>query len=282
MWKESYRVGIDFIDAQHKELFDTTNRLLRITESPDSATRKQEGAAAVSFLKDYVVKHFAEEEEYQLSINYSDIEAHKTLHRIFAATVVRLEQKMLDNDYSIPVMKEIGGFLTTWLINHIARVDQKLKRKERLSEEKAAVITSYIDCFAESTDEVLMTMAGLTAKSANYATYSGSADDIRIMIGLIGEHKGEAVFTYSKEIAFSLIRTMAGMDLTEVDELVYSALCEMSNIISGSASIRITAGGTEIDIKTPTIIEGFSGADNRSGVYFDTEAGRVAVSVNVV
>ena len=281
MWKESYRVGIEFIDTQHKELFDTTDKLLRIIESQDDATRKQECMFAINFLKNYAARHFAEEEEYQFSINYSDIEAHKTLHRIFVATVLKLEKKLIDADFSIPTMKEVAGFLTAWLTYHVAGVDQKLKRKERLSEEKAALITSYIDCFAESTGEVLETMAGLSAQSVNYVTYSGSADDIRIMIGLIGEHKGEAVFTYTKEIAFYLIKTMAGMELTEVDELVYSTLCEMANIISGTASTRIFTSGRDIDIKTPKIISGFTGADNRSGVYFDTEFGRIAVSVNV-
>ena len=281
MWKESYRVGIDFVDEQHKELFIATEKLLRIIESPDEEERKKEGEATVKFLKNYATKHFSEEEAYQASISYSDIEAHKTLHRIFVTTVINLEEKLIKNDYSAAIMKEIAGFLTTWLIYHIAGVDQKLKRKEKLSAEEAAVITSYIDCFAESTGDVLETMAGLIASSVNYATYSGSEDDIRIMIGLIGEHKGEAIFTFSKEIAFNLIKTMTGLVLTEVDELVYSALCEMSNIISGSASIKIYASGTDIDIKTPQIIKNFSGTDNRSGVYFDTEYGRIAVSVNV-
>ena len=282
MWKESYRVGIEFIDAQHKELFNKTDKLIKIIESEDAGERKREGSEVISFLKDYAARHFAEEEEYQLSISYSDMEAHKTLHRIFAATVVKLEKKLIDNDYSIAVMKEIAGFLTAWLIYHIAGVDQKLKRKERMSDEKAALITSYIDCFAQSTCEVLDTMAGLSAESVKYVTYSGSADDIRIMIGLIGDYKGEAMFTFSKELAFNLIKTMTGMDISEVDELMYSALCEMSNIISGSASIRIYSSGKDIDIKTPQIITGFTGADNRSGVYFDTDCGRIAVSVNVI
>ena len=282
MWKESYRVGIEFIDLQHKELFDNTDRLLGMIEGKDATGRKRECFDIVQFLKGYAANHFAEEERYQLSINYSDIEAHKTLHRIFAATVNSLEQKLLDTDFSIPTLKEIGGFLTSWLIYHVAGVDQKLKKKERLSGEKAAVITSYIDCFAKSTGEVLETMAGLTTQVVDYSTYSGSADDIRIMIGLTGEDKGEAVFTYTKEIAFSLIKVMTDMDFTEADEFVYSALCEMSNIISGNASIKINSSGREIDIKTPTIITGFTGEDNRSGVYLDTERGRIAVSVNVV
>lgn len=281
MWKESYRVGVEFIDVQHKELFDNTDKLLGIIESEDADSRTRECRDIVEFLKGYAASHFAEEEVYQLSINYSDVEAHKTLHRIFAATVNSLEQKLIDTGFSVPVLKEISGFLTSWLIYHIAGIDQKLRKKERLSIEKAAVITSYVDCFAKSAGEVLETMADITASITEYSAYSGSSDDIRIMIGLVGENKGEVVFTFSKELAFSLINVMTGMDFTEADEFVHSALCEMSNIISGNASIKINSSGSSIDITTPTIISGFTGEDNRSGVYIDTGRGRIAVSVNV-
>ena len=281
MWKESYRVGVDFIDTQHKELFDATEKLLLVIQNESGENRKKDGINTIEFLKGYADKHFSEEEAYQRSIDYSDIEAHKTLHRIFTSTVSRLEKKLVDADFSVPVMKEIAGFLTSWLTYHVIGIDQKLKRMERLSAEEAAVITSYVDCFAESTREVLLAMADLAANNVNYSTYSGSADDIRIVIGLVGDNKGEAVFTYSKEIAFSLIKAMTAMEMTDVDEFVYSALCEMSNIISGNASIKIYSSGTEIDIRTPVVIYDFSGEDNRSGVYLDTDSGRIAVSVSL-
>ena len=281
MWKDSYLVGVEFIDSQHKELFNATEELLRIVQIDDVDERKKESLHTVDFLKGYAASHFAEEEAYQLSVNYSDIDAHKTLHRIFVSTVTNLEKKMIAADFSVPVLKEIAGFLTSWLIYHIAGIDQKLKRRERLSEDKAAVITSYVDCFAKSAGEVLGTMAELATTSTVFTKYSGSPDDIRILIGLVGDNKGEAVFTFTRGLALRVIKMMTGMDITEVDEFVFSALCEISNIISGNASISIYMSGKEIDITPPKVISGFTGEDNRSGVYVDTECGRVAVSVSV-
>ncbi|MCL1805741.1 MAG: bacteriohemerythrin [Clostridiales bacterium] len=283
MWKESFIIGIEFIDQQHKELCDMVEKLLQIIDGGDVETQKHECVAAIQFLKDYAGRHFAAEEEFQLSIDYSDIIAHKALHRAFSATVGKLDEKLRESDYSAPAVKEFTGFLTTWLTYHIAGVDQKLKKKERLSDDKAAMISSYMHSFAESAQAVLETMAELGERSVvTFTTWPGRAEDVRIMIGLTGDYNGEAVFTFTRDIAFSLIRSLTSLERTEIDELTYSALSEVANIISGNASQRISAGGRHSDIKTPKIIKEFAGEDNRSGFYMDSEIGRLAVSVNLM
>ena len=281
MWKEYYKIGVDYIDEQHKELCDEAERLLRKIQSGDPDT-KDECIRAITFLKDYSVTHFAAEEEYQLSISFSDRVSHKAAHEAFITTVLELEQKLADADYDIAVIKEVAGFLTSWLTYHIAETDQKLKKSEWLSNERTALVSSYLSCFAQSTTSVLETMGGLAAKGITFGTYSGSEEDIRILIGLLGDYSGEAVFTYSKESAFSLIEAMTSVELFEIDELAHSALSEISNIISGNATGLITAGGKACDIEPPRVMTEFSGKDNRSGFFMDTEHGEVAVSVNVM
>lgn len=281
MWKERYKVGVDMIDTQHKELFDRTEKLIHIIGSENAASRSRECVEAITFLKNYAAKHFAEEEEYQLSISYGDIDKHKSLHRVFTSTVLKSEQKLIDANFNIPVLKEFAGFLTSWLTYHVVGVDQKLRKKELLSYEQASTITSFVDCFAQSAAGAMETMAGLTGTKVPYSAYSGNEDDIRIMVGLIGDHSGEAVFTFSKEFATGLIYTMTSIKVTQVDELTLSALSEMSNIISGNAASLITGSGKSSDIKTPRIIKDFTGTDNRSGFYIDTDLGRLAISVNV-
>ena len=283
MWKERYKVGVELIDTQHKELFAMTETLLRIVESDDADARKQECVNAVSFLRGYVSKHFSAEEEFQKSINYSDIEAHMTLHRIFISTIENLALRLSNSEYAIPVIREFTGILTTWLIYHVTGVDQKLKTNERLHSERANPSASYAECFAQSAAKTLEALAGLSAGKVTYEHYSGNDDDIRVMIGLIGNHEGEAVFTYSKDITMNLIRSMTSMELTEADELVYSAVSETTNIISGNASSLISESGKEIDITTPKILDRFAVIDTKGdGFYIDTDFGRMAIEVNVV
>lgn len=68
MWKESYRLGVDRIDEQHIELFRMTEELIRAIERRASTEAYQK---ALGFLKDYVIYHFADEEQYQAPIGYS-------------------------------------------------------------------------------------------------------------------------------------------------------------------------------------------------------------------
>ena len=177
MWKEYYTIGVDYIDNQHKELCDEAERLVRKVQSGDPDT-KDECINAILFLKDYSVRHFAAEEEYQLSISYSDRVAHKAAHDGFVTTVLELEDKLAAADYSLPVIKEVAGFLTSWLAYHIAETDQKLKKSELLSGERTALVTSYLSCFAQSATSVLEAMVGLTAKGITFDTYDGREDDV--------------------------------------------------------------------------------------------------------
>lgn len=282
MWKESYRIGVDLIDSQHKELFDTTQTLLRIVESDDAVTRKQECINAIIFMQDYIVKHFSAEEEYQRSINYGDLETHKTLHRIFTAAINKSAKRLFDAEFTIPEIREYTGVLTTWLVYHVAGVDQKLKKKEMLPDEKPSPSATYAECFAQSAVKTLETLAELPAGRITYARYNGSDDDTRVMIGLVGDHEGEVVFSYSREISLNLIRAMTSMELTEIDELVCSALSETTNIISGNASSLIAESGKTIDITIPRIISDFPVIHSKKdGFFLDTDFGRMAVSVNV-
>ena len=282
MWKESYRIGDELIDSQHKELFDTTEALLNAIKSEDAVTRKQECINAIVFFRDYVTKHFAAEEEYQESIGYMDIEAHKTLHRIFAATIERETQNLFDDDFSEPTVKEFTGFLSMWLVYHVAGIDQKLKKNESLTFDKTSPTASYVDCFEQSVKKTLNTMAGLASCDIVYSPYKGKVDDIKVLIGLIGEPKGEVVFTYTKEIALNLLKAMTSIEHTEVDQLTCSAMSETTNIISGNASSLIAATGKDSDITTPTIVTDFpSISDRKEGFYVDTELGRMAIAINI-
>ena len=281
MWKESYRIGVDLVDEQHKSLCDMTEKLLRVIQGDDDDTRKQECINAIVFLKDYSIKHFAAEEEYQRTIDYCDIVAHKAIHRTFIFKVKKLEKELIASDFSMPNVKEFAGFLTSWLAYHICGVDQRLKSNERLSADAAAVVTSFLSSFKESAVNVFETMVGLPASSVTFETYAGHDDDIRVILGIVGDMKGEAVFTFTPDITFALIKAITSVEINEIDELAYSAVGEIVNIIGGNAATLVSANGKKSDIKPPVVLKDFAGADNRSGFYLDTELGKIAISVNV-
>lgn len=277
MWKDTYRIGVDRIDQQHMELFRMTEELVNAVK---------EGAAVevyqriLGFLKDYVIYHFRDEEAYQESIHYSGIEAHKEEHRQFTETVLHYEERLTSNGFNEKTMKDLAGTVTAWLIYHVVDTDQKIVSGEAPAGEEKQ-FDQFVDLFAHSALDMMETMAGLDQSSAQLQTVGSDQPqgDVFVTIQLVDDLNGKAVFGFSKELALHLLESMTGMELTEVDELVQSALCELTNISCGNAATALTKRGLQCDIKPPVLSNEFPGENTGSGIRIDTAFGPMEVGV---
>lgn len=247
MWKDTYKLGIETIDAQHRELFGMAGRLLHAVEDGKGA---QEVGQAVAFLKEYVVKHFRDEEAYQASIQYKGLAEHRALHQGFARKVSKYEQKLEGSGYDDRVVKDFTGLVAAWLIYHVMDADQKIAGA---APEEPVHPATGTDCLRESVCDVLEKMAGLPRADFKEHPCMPGKEDVVIAVPLIGDLKGQAVFAYSRDLAFGLIEAMTFTKVDEVDGLVLSALCEVSNIASGNMATLLAQKGVSCDIGTPEI-----------------------------
>ena len=250
MWKESYRIGIDLIDRQHEELFRATDTLVRAIEAnADKQTFRQ----TITFLKDYTVRHFHDEEAYQASIHYSGMEDHKKAHRKFTGIILDYERRLVESDFDIRIVKDLAGTLTAWLIYHVADADQRIAKGDTGA--GLTLAQSFLNIFSDSALDVMEKMAGFRANDIEEQFVSNKRvqGDIFVEIGLIGDLKGRIIFGFSKELAFKLIEIMTFVEPAEIDELVCSALAELSNITCGNAATALTEHGKVCDIKTPVV-----------------------------
>ena len=250
MWKESYRIGIDLIDRQHEELFRATDTLVRAIEAnADKQTFRQ----TITFLKDYTVRHFHDEEAYQASIHYSGMEDHKKAHRKFTGIILDYERRLVESDFDIRIVKDLAGTLTAWLIYHVADADQRIAKGDTGA--GLTLAQSFLNIFSDSALDVMEKMAGVSANDIEEQFVSNKRvqGDIFVEIGLIGDLKGRIIFGFSKELAFKLIEIMTFVEPAEIDELVCSALAELSNITCGNAATALTEHGKVCDIKTPVV-----------------------------
>jgi hemerythrin-like metal-binding protein len=277
MWKDSYRLGVDRIDEQHMELFRMTEDLLNAVRDGATVEAYQK---ALGFLKDYVIYHFRDEEAYQASIHCSDMQAHKEEHRQFTQTVLDYEKRLKEDGFSKKTMKDLAGTVTAWLIYHVVDTDQKMIAGEQAAGEERH-FDRCVDLFSGSALEVMETMAGLDRSSARMEAASPyqPKGDIFVKIELVGDMKGAAVFGFSKELALNLIRSMTMMELDELDELVQSALCELTNISCGNAATALTKRNIACDIKTPVVSQTFACEENGTGVLLHTAAGWLEVGM---
>ncbi len=128
--KPEYYIGIDMIDEEHKQLFqyaDEAYELLHDEYTPDKYDRID---IILEKLRDYTVKHFADEEQYMESINYKKLFTQKVQHQEF---INKLDEFMEYHNEEVEDQDEqimgILKYLTEWLTNHILYVDGQIPKE---------------------------------------------------------------------------------------------------------------------------------------------------------
>ena len=122
-WTEDLSVGVDAIDAQHKELFATADALLAAVERGEG---QGDVTKVIVFLEEYVGNHFQMEEMYMKRYNYVDYPRHKIEHTAFIQDFYDLRQE-LDNDGVTPELTiRLAERIGEWLANHIGQQDKAL------------------------------------------------------------------------------------------------------------------------------------------------------------
>lgn len=124
-WKDSYKIGVDFIDKEHQTLFARMNKLLKISEDEE----KSEWACreGVKYLKNHATEHFEHEEAYMQSIQYSEYKVHKRLHDDFRyKTLPALEAELEETGYSEESIRHFLGVCIGWVVAHTQTEDQAI------------------------------------------------------------------------------------------------------------------------------------------------------------
>jgi hemerythrin len=119
-WSDSYKVGIQEVDEQHKELVGMLNALHQaiVEHHAKEASRK-----ILDQLADYTRTHFLLEESLMRVTHYPGFEAHKQQHEELIRQVVDLQHKLDTGGATITF--ELLHFLKVWLAQHINETDKR-------------------------------------------------------------------------------------------------------------------------------------------------------------
>jgi len=123
MWDESYVLGNEKVDAQHKELFNLVNTLVHYIED---GSDKEIVKKSLDFLVNYTVHHFDDEEDLQVTSNYPEYLNHKKMHDDFKITVIDLVQRFTDSGSASGLKNDIKTIVVKWLVDHILTEDKKI------------------------------------------------------------------------------------------------------------------------------------------------------------
>ena len=122
--KPEYYTGIESIDQEHSRLFELAQETLDLLTDDLVYDKTEKLNSLISELIDYTKTHFAHEEAFMKSIHYAEIDSHMILHRKFEDNLMQFDPDLLeDTDSQNEVVEKLLGFLITWLIDHIQRVD---------------------------------------------------------------------------------------------------------------------------------------------------------------
>lgn len=120
-WTPDLAIGVALIDAQHRELFDSVNRLL---DAIEQGRGREEVASLMLFLEDYTANHFGSEEAYMRRFHYPGYPAHKAEHTGFINDFIDLREDLDANGPSADLVAKISRRVCEWLLLHIGRVDK--------------------------------------------------------------------------------------------------------------------------------------------------------------
>ena len=96
-----------------------------------------------------------------------------------------------------------------------------------------------------------------------------TAGDILVTIGIIGDVDGQVYMSMNAKTGQTLASEMlGGMEITQVDEMVTSAVGELCNMIMGNACSSICEGNTQVDITPPVVQVNEKGAPGGPGAAY--------------
>lgn len=121
VWDDSLDLHIDMIDEEHKILIDLMNKL---HDQNRTSKPKETLMATLSELYAYAATHFSDEEDYMASINFHDLEAHKSIHQRLLNRIKSFSQDFATHSKET-ISEDFFMFLKIWVTAHIKGIDIK-------------------------------------------------------------------------------------------------------------------------------------------------------------
>ena len=230
MWKDSFRIGVDKVDEQHKMLFDKTKELTDIFRD-SKVENKKAIVDTILFLKQYAVQHFADEEAYQKSINSPGFEEHQAEHKQFVQTVLQLEKELVASDFAAKDVQNLIATLSTWLLYHVVGSDQQIGKMKVVESAK-----THTDKVRMSIAAVFNKVAGLEKerlKDVEPKHKSVAGDDIILEMQFEGEMEGYICVQFPQIFSKNLVYAMMSFVPKVIDEFEVAVLFEVLNLIGG-------------------------------------------------
>ncbi len=122
----------------------------------------------------------------------------------------------------------------------------------------AEISVAYINPFLAAASKILKDMCNVESKVGKpyLKNNSNKTNGVMIMVGVTGDIRGQVIISLEEVVALDIASKMCMMQVTEIDDLVQSALSEFGNMILGNAATLLFSNNIGIDITPPTVYVG--------------------------
>jgi chemotaxis protein CheX len=145
---------------------------------------------------------------------------------------------------------------------------------------------SYINPILNSFASVLpqLGLANVRKKGMSLKGRFIESPGVMIIVGIIGDIKGNVIYGLSLDDAKKIASTMMmGMPVDTFDELAQSAISELTNMLTATVATNFSNDNISINISTPTLIHGEFTANASSDKVVCVEMGvnEMVIEVNI-
>ena len=114
--------GNALIVAEHRQLFAAVDNLMDACAQGRGRAQIQQ---TVTFLNDYVVKHFGDEERLQVQSGYPGYAAHKRFHEGYCRQLGDVTRDLVEEGTTVKALGELNQVVAV-LVSHIRTEDKRL------------------------------------------------------------------------------------------------------------------------------------------------------------
>lgn len=282
VWNNRYEMGIEFIDKEHRQLFSTINKLLKISEDEE----KSEWACreGVKFLKNHSLEHFEHEEAYMQSIDYGEYEIHKRLHDDFKdKTLPALESEMEEMKYSPESIRHFLGVCIGWIISHTLTEDMAITGRTK---SKWADIPHEHeqDAMEQTIVQLMQDIFRLKAKmiSEQYGGQDfGKVICCRFVYRGQEKKKWEVILVYEEQLLLKIMSGILNMEYPKIDDMAintcrYISRQFMERVRESFPALELYELEKESLLTHEQLVDAFEREHPSCSLLFDTGTGYFA------
>jgi len=118
----------------------------------------------------------------------------------------------------------------------------------------------FVNPFIDAAYEIFEVEMGSKLEKGPLSVHASSqtSQEINVLVGVTGKVRGQVIYGMSEKTAKKIASKMMGQQAPLFDALAQSAISELGNMITGTASAKLEQAGYPSALTPPTMIRGKS------------------------